>query len=76
MPTLTRLIIVFFISSTLVYGAMLGLAAWVRPVTTELIIDIPAGRVHLHPWPYAQKKAQSPAEEGQHHTSAAERSQS
>jgi len=55
MPTLTRLLIVFVVISSVVYGAMLGLVAWVTPVTTELSIDIPSTHLQLHPWPYGEK---------------------
>jgi len=53
MPTLTRLILIFLILMLGIFGGMLGLVMWVKPVVSELTIDVPADDVVLRPWPSA-----------------------
>ena len=47
MPTLTRLLIVFAILVALVYAAMVGLVYIVKPVTTDITIEIQPENLHL-----------------------------
>jgi len=51
MPTLTRLILIFLILALGIFAAMLGLVVWVKPVVSELTIDVPAEGIELLPWP-------------------------
>jgi len=53
MPTLTHLILIFLILMLGIFGAMLGIVIWVKPVVGELTIDVPADDVVLRPWPSA-----------------------
>ena len=47
MPTLTRLLIAFAILVALVYAAMVGLVYIVKPVTTDITIEIQPENLHL-----------------------------
>ena len=47
MPTLTRLFIAFAILVALVYAAMVGLVYIVKPVTTDITIEIQPENLHL-----------------------------
>ncbi len=47
MPTLTRLFIAFTILVALVYAAMVGLVYIVKPVTTDITIEIQPENLHL-----------------------------
>lgn len=52
MPTLTRLLMALILLIALVYGAMVSLVWFVKPVTTEMTIDIAPSELHLRDWPY------------------------
>ncbi|WP_421088616.1 histidine kinase [Pseudochrobactrum sp. MP213Fo] len=49
MPTLTRLIIIVAVIAAIIYAVMLALVSWVKPVTTEVIIRIPAHKILEQP---------------------------
>ncbi|MHC5306123.1 hypothetical protein [Bartonella sp. LJL80] len=65
MPTLTRLLLAIVVLVALVYGAMVGLVALVKPVTTDMTIDIAPSELHLRDWPYDPPIAAEPAEKQQ-----------
>ncbi|CAM1646129.1 unnamed protein product [Bartonella apihabitans] len=60
MPTLTRLFIAFAILVALVYAAMVGLVYIVKPVTTDITIEIQPENLHLR-----DRSALSPVSESQ-----------
>ena len=60
MPTLTRLLIAFAILVALVYAAMVGLVYIVKPVTTDITIEIQPENLHLR-----DRSALSPVSESQ-----------
>ncbi len=47
MPTLTRLLLALVILVALIYGAMVGLVYLVKPVTTDITIEIQPENLHL-----------------------------
>jgi len=63
MPTFTRLIFIILILAGFIYAAMWGLVLFVRPVTTDLTIDIPSGNIELRPWPDETIIRPQPADE-------------
>ena len=60
MPTLTRLLIAFAILVALVYAAMVGLVYIVKPITTDITIEIQPENLHLR-----DRSALSPVSESQ-----------
>jgi len=52
MPTLTRLIFIILLVGLLIYAVMWGLVLFVRPVTTQLSVEIEQSEIELKPWPY------------------------
>lgn len=58
MPTLTRLILIVAVICACIYGMMLGLVTWVHPVTTEIILRVPANKMLQQP---AQVPSSGPA---------------
>lgn len=57
MPTLTRLLLALIILIALIYGAMVGLVYLVKPVTTDITINIAPENLHLHDRPSASQSA-------------------
>lgn len=57
MPTLTRLLLALIILIALIYGAMVGLVYLVKPVTTDITIDIAPENLHLRDRPSASQPA-------------------
>lgn len=51
MPTLTRLLLALIILIALIYGAMVTLVYLVKPVTTDITIDIAPENLHLRDRP-------------------------
>ncbi|EJF80427.1 hypothetical protein [Bartonella doshiae] len=47
MPTLTRLLIILFISLAVLFGIMVTLVVWVEPVTVDMFIDVPLNSSNL-----------------------------
>lgn len=45
MPTLTRILVLLAVIAAIVYGAMLSLANFVKPVTHEITVEIPASKL-------------------------------
>lgn len=57
MPTFTRLLLALVILIALIYGAMVGLVYLVKPLTTDITIDIPPDNLHLRDRPSASQPA-------------------
>ncbi|WP_439272945.1 hypothetical protein [Pseudochrobactrum sp. HB0163] len=49
MPTLSRLILILAITAACIYGAMLALVKTVTPVTSEIIVRVPAQKMLKQP---------------------------
>ena len=49
MPTLTRLIIILALISACIYGLMLVLVKTVSPVTSEIVVRVPAHKMVQQP---------------------------
>ncbi|HWT62088.1 hypothetical protein CQ052_10720 [Ochrobactrum sp. MYb15] len=45
MPTLTRILVLLAVIAAIVYGAMFSLANFVKPVTHEITVEIPASKL-------------------------------
>lgn len=73
MPTLTRLVLVVLVIFIVVFGAIIGLATLVKPVTAELIVDIPSSRVQPRDWPDTEKNRFSESSEPNLHNPVTER---
>lgn len=63
MPTLTRLLFAIVVLIALIYGAMVGLVYLVKPVTTDITIDIAPENIHLRDRPQSrQPNVQQPVD--------------
>ncbi len=68
MPTLTRLILILAVIAACIYGAMLALVRTVTPVTSEIIVRVPAHKMLQQPdnnSPVSPAPAQSPYTDGE-----------
>ncbi|KAB0540883.1 MULTISPECIES: hypothetical protein [Brucellaceae] len=68
MPTLTRLIIILALISACIYGLMLVLVKTVSPVTSEIVVRVPAHKMVQQPRdtaPVSPAPVPSPYTEGE-----------